>query len=437
MSEALPAGLRLYRFLAAAGAPLTSVLLARRLKRGKELGERIDERRGESTAARPTGPLVWLHGASVGELLAVLPLIERLAARDLNVLVTSGTVTSSELAAQRMPAGVIHQFMPLDVPKFVARFLDHWQPQLALFVESDLWPNALMETSQRKIPMVLVNARLSERSFRRWLKLPASIGHLLERFDLCLARTPPDAERLTALGARNVFVSGNLKLDVPALPADEAALAALKAAIGDRPLIAAASTHPGENELIVTAHKRLRAASPGLLTLIAPRHPERGREIAALAREAGLSVVRRADGALPDATTDVYVADTMGELGLVYRVAPTVFIGGSLVRHGGQNPIEAAKLGAAILHGPHVWNFEELYAALDAAHGAEPVDSADKLTAAFAAMLAQPKVRERVGQTGRTAVNALGGALERTMQALEPYLSKIQKRRAAQDSAHA
>ena len=438
MTEAPPAGLRLYRFLAATGAPLTSVLLARRLKRGKELGERIDERRGGSTAARPTGPLVWLHGASVGELLAVLPLIERIAGRGLNVLVTSGTVTSSELAAQRMPAGVIHQFMPLDVPNFVARFLDHWQPQLALFVESDLWPNALMETARRKIPMVLVNARLSERSFRRWLKLPASIGHLLARFDLCLARTPPDAERLTALGARNVFVSGNLKLDVPAPPADEVSLAALKAAIGGRPLIAAASTHPGENEMIVAAHKRLSASNPGLMTLIAPRHPERGPVIADLARAAGLSAVLRSQGALPAATTDVYVADTMGELGLVYRVAPVVFIGGSLVRHGGQNPIEPAKLGAAILHGPHVWNFDELYAALDAAHGAELVDSAEKLTAAFAAMLAQPQVRERVAQAGRTSVNALGGALERTMQALEPYLSKIQKRRdAAQGSGHA
>lgn len=438
MSEALPTGLRLYRFLASAGAPLTSVLLARRLKRGKELGERIDERRGESALARPNGPLVWLHGASVGELLAVLPLIERLAARGLNVLVTSGTVTSSELAAQRMPAGVIHQFMPLDVPKFVARFLDRWRPQLALFVESDLWPNALLETAQRKIPMVLVNARLSERSFRRWLKLPASIGHVLARFDLCLARTPPDAERLTALGARNVFVSGNLKLDVPAPPAEEASLETLKAAIGDRPLIAAASTHPGENEMVIAAHKRLRATMPGLLTLIAPRHPERGPVIADLARAAGLTAVQRSQGALPDFSTDIYVADTMGELGLIYRVAPVVFIGGSLVRHGGQNPIEPAKLGAAILHGPHVWNFEELYAALDDAQGAEPVDSADKLTAAFATMLSQPKVRESVAHAGRTAVNSLGGALERTMQALEPYLSKVQKRRdTPQDSAHA
>jgi 3-deoxy-D-manno-octulosonic-acid transferase len=174
------------------------------------------------------------------------------------------------------------------------------------------------------------------------------------------------------------------------------------------------------------------------LTLIAPRHPERGPVIADLARAAGLTAVQRSQGALPDSSTDIYVADTMGELGLIYRIAPVVFIGGSLVRHGGQNPIEPAKLGAAILHGPHVWNFEELYAALDDAQGAEPVDSADKLTAAFATMLSQPKVRESVAHAGRTAVNSLGGALERTMQALEPYLSKVQKRRdTPQDSAHA
>jgi 3-deoxy-D-manno-octulosonic-acid transferase len=438
VSEALPTGLRLYRLLSTAGEPLTSILLARRLARGKELDDRIGERRGETAAERPAGPLVWLHGASVGELMSVLPLIERLSARGLNVLVTTGTVTSSGVAAQRMPGGVIHQFMPLDVPNFVARFLDRWQPQLALFVESDLWPNMLIETARRKVPMVLVNARLSERSFRRWLKLPRSIGHLLERFDLCLARTPPDAERLTQLGARNVFVSGNLKLDVPAPPADEADLAALKAAIGERPLIAAASTHPGEDELIVAAHKRLRATAPGLLTLIAPRHPERGPEIVALARAAGLSVALRSQGALPAAATDVYVADTMGELGLVYRLAPVVFIGGSLVRHGGQNPIEAAKLGAAILHGPHISNFEELYATLDAAHGAEPVDDGERLTAAFGAMLAQPAVRARVAQAGRSAVNALGGALDRTMQALEPYLSKLKRRQdPPQDTAHA
>ena len=434
MTAPLPRALQAYRLALSAAAPLTTLLLRQRLVRGKEIGARLCERRGENTVPRPTGPLVWLHAASVGELLAVLPLIERIRDRGLDMLVTSGTVTSSEIAAQRMPQGVIHQFVPLDVPRFVARFLDHWRPQLALFVESDLWPNLLIETARREIPTVLLNARLSERSFRRWQYLPHFIGHLLQGLDLCLARTRADAERLTRLGGRKVVVAGNLKLDVPAPPADPAALAALQQAIGARPVMAAASTHPGEDELVIAAHKRLRAGTPGLLTLIAPRHPERGAQIAALARAAGLAAAVRSQNELPDAATDIYVADTMGELGLIYRLAPVVFIGGSLIRHGGQNPIEAAKLGTAIVHGPHVANFQELYDELDAAHGAEPVADGDRLAAALGALLTQPILRERVARAGREVVDALGGALERTMQALEPYLKPLQER---QDANHA
>ena len=434
MTAPLPRALQAYRLALSAAAPLTALVLRQRLVRGKEIDERLCERRGESRRARPEGPLVWLHGASVGELMSVLPLIERISGRGLNMLVTSGTVTSSEIAAQRMPPGVIHQFLPLDVPRFVERFLDRWRPQLALFVESDLWPNLLIETARREIPMVLLNARLSERSFRRWQYLPQFIGHLLQGFDLCLARTRADADRLTRLGGRKVVVSGNLKLDVPAPPADAAALAALKDAIGTRPVTAAASTHPGEDELVIAAHRRLRAGTPGLLTLIAPRHPERGPQIATLVRAAGLTAAMRSQNELPDATTDIYVADTMGELGLIYRLAPVVFIGGSLVPHGGQNPIEAAKLGAAIVHGPHVANFQELYAELDAAHGAELVADGDRLAAALGALLTQPILRERVARSGRDLVDALGGALERTMQALEPYLDPLQDR---QDVHHA
>jgi len=434
VNDRLPLALRAYRVLSAAATPLTPLLIAHRLKRGKEHRQRFGERRGEAGGARPPGPLVWLHGASVGELMSVLPLIERLSTRAVAVLVTSGTVTSSDLAEQRLRPGVIHQFLPLDVPRFVERFLDRWRPQLALFVESDLWPNLLIETARREIPMVLLNARLSERSFRRWQYLPQFIGHLLQGFDLCLARTRADADRLTRLGGRKVVVSGNLKLDVPAPPADAAALAALKDAIGTRPVTAAASTHPGEDELVIAAHRRLRAGTPGLLTLIAPRHPERGPQIATLVRAAGLTAAMRSQNELPDATTDIYVADTMGELGLIYRLAPVVFIGGSLVPHGGQNPIEAAKLGAAIVHGPHVANFQELYAELDAAHGAELVADGDRLAAALGALLTQPILRERVARSGRDLVDALGGALERTMQALEPYLDPLQDR---QDVHHA
>ncbi|HWE77679.1 MAG TPA: 3-deoxy-D-manno-octulosonic acid transferase [Pseudolabrys sp.] len=431
MTAPLPRALQAYRLALSAAAPLTPLLLRQRLVRGKEIDERLCERRGEGKLPRPDGPLVWLHAASVGEVMSVLPLIERISDRGLTMLVTSGTVTSSEIAAQRMPPGVIHQFVPLDVPSFVERFLDRWRPQLALFVESDLWPNLLIETARRDVPLVLLNARLSERSFRRWQRLPQFIGHLLQGFDLCLARTRADAERLTQLGGRKVVVSGNLKLDVPAPPADAPALAALQDAVGSRPVMAAASTHPGEDELVIAAHKRLRADMPGLLTLIAPRHPERGPQIAALASAAGLTAAVRSESALPNAATDIYVADTMGELGLLYRLTPVVFIGGSLIPHGGQNPIEAAKLGTAIVHGPHVANFQELYAELDAANGAELVADGDRLAATLGALLTQPILRERMARAGHDVVEALGGALERTMQGLEPYLDPLQHRQGA------
>lgn len=422
----LPAGLMIYRLVSRAAAPFAPILLARRAKRGKEHRQRLAERRGESRITRPDGPLIWLHGASVGELASVLPLIERIRARGIPILVTTGTVTSGDLAEQRLPRGVVHQFIPVDVPRFVGRFLDHWRPDLALFVESDLWPNMIIEASDRGVPMVLVNGRLSEDSFRRWRRLPNSIANLLQRLDLCLTGTAPDAMRFGELGAPQVFTTGNLKLDVPAPPADPTALAALQDAIGDRPVIAAASTHAGEEELLLAAHSRLRANFHGLLTLIAPRHPARGADIAAMAAAAGLSVALRSRGELPNRNTDIYVADTVGELGLLYRVAPAVFIGGSLVKHGGQNPIEAAKLGSAILHGPYVWNFGEIYAALDDAHGAEPVAGPDRLVAHLAAWLGDPDACARVADAGHTVVKTLGGALDRTLAALDPYLMQLQ-----------
>jgi len=426
LSARLPTGLRMYRLLSAAAGPLTPILLARRLKRGKEHRQRLHERRGENRIARPDGPLVWLHGASVGELTGVLPLIERIRARGLSMLVTTGTVTSGGVAEQRLPREVVHQFVPLDIPRFVRRFLDHWEPDLALFVESEFWPNMMIESSARGVPMVLVNARLSVNSFERWRRLPNSIADLLRRLDLCLAGTAADASRLSELGASNVVTTGNLKLDVPAPPADPVALAALEDAIAGRPLIAAASTHAGEDGVMIEAHTRLRANFPGLVTLIAPRHPERGPGIAEFAAAAGLATALRSRGQLPKRTTEVYVADTVGELGLIYRVAPAVFIGGSLVGHGGQNPIEAAKLRTAILHGPHVWNFAEIYAALDNARGAEPIENVDQLIAYFAAWLGDTNACARVGKAGHMVVENLGGALERTMASLDPYLMQLQ-----------
>jgi 3-deoxy-D-manno-octulosonic-acid transferase len=425
VNDRLPGALMTYRVLSAAAQPLAPMMLKARQRRGKEPADRLLERRGRTNIDRPDGALVWVHAASVGELASVLPLIERIAAREVSVLVTTGTVTSGGLAEERLPVGVIHQFVPVDVPRYVRRFLDHWRPDLALFVESDLWPNRIIEASRRNVPMIMVNGRLSSRSFQRWGVLPAAITNLLRRFDLCLARSGDDAERLSSLGAPRIVTAGDLKLDVPAPPCDDAKLSALHDAIGDRPVIAAASTHEGEESAMIAAHVRLRRQFPGLLTLIAPRHPERGPSVTVLAGAAGLKARLRTRRELPTQATDIYVADTVGELGLIYRLAPVVFVGGSLVKHGGQNPIEPAKLGAAILHGPHVWNFAEIYAALDAAHGAEQVDDIAGLTAGIAALLTQPLARQLLADKARGTIANLSGALERTVHAIEPYLMQL------------
>ncbi len=425
MAERLPLTLRAYALLTAAATPLASHLLRRRLSRGKEDPRRMAERRGETKAARPRGMLVWVHGASVGELAAAIPLIGRLRGRGLNILVTTGTVTSAALAEKRLPPGAIHQFAPLDAPAFINRFLDHWRPDLALFVESDLWPNTIMAAAQRSIPLILINGRLSARSFERWRYLPGTIETLLKRLDLCLVRTTDDAERFDALGAPRITTTGNLKLDVPPLPVDADKLAKLSAALAGRPVFAAASTHSGEEAAIVETQRRLKATFRGLLTILVPRHPERGPEIASAILGAGLSCVLRSRGQLPTGATDIYVADTLGELGLIYRVAPIVFMGGSLIPHGGQNPIEPAKFGAAILHGPHVANFADIYAALDRAKGAELVPDAGRLPLRVGAWLTDAQERARVSAAAKSTVDVLGGALERTLSALEPYLMQL------------
>jgi 3-deoxy-D-manno-octulosonic-acid transferase len=421
----VPLTLRAYRFAAAAVTPLAPTMLAHRLNRGKEHPARLRERCGEATTGRPGGLLVWVHGASVGEVLAIVPLIDRMRAQGFGVLVTSGTVTSAGLAEQRLPPGVVHQFIPLDAPRFVARFMDHWRPDLALFVESDLWPNLILEAGRRDMPMILVNGRLSERSFNRWRYLPGTAGALLGRFDLCLAQSVADAERLAELGAQRISTTGNLKLDVPAPPVDEVQFEACRAAIDGRPVVAAASTHPGEENAVIDAHRRLRHTFPSLLTIIAPRHPERGPEIADSVAALRLSPALRSRGELPRFETDVYVADTIGELGMIYRLAPIVFMGGSLAERGGQNPIEAIKLGAAILHGPHVWNFAEIYATLDEARGAEQVADAGRLTVRIGALLTDGIARRRVADAAARTVETLGGALDRTLAALDPYLMQL------------
>jgi 3-deoxy-D-manno-octulosonic-acid transferase len=417
--------LRMYQRLASGLVPLAPALIKRRLKQGKEDPARVGERRGLSQDVRPHGPLVWIHGASVGEVLAAAALIERLRDLNLRILLTSGTVTSAAVVAKRFPPDVIHQYVPYDSPRYVARFLDHWKPSLALFIESDLWPNLILAGAARRVPMVLINGRMSPRSFPRWRRMYGTISALLSRFDICLAQSKTDAERFSALGGRDVVTTGNLKLDVPAPPADPAKLERLIAMTRGRPIIVAASTHPGEDEMLVAAHRNLVGFFPQLLTVIVPRHPDRGSSISGLITASGLKPAMRSRDEPPAAATDIYVADTMGELGLFYRLSPVVFMGGSLIRHGGQNPIEAIKLGAAIVHGPHVFNFADVYEALDASGGARQADTPELLVKQLGQLLADPAVRDKMQHAGSGVVEELGGALNRTMTALEPYLLQL------------
>lgn len=355
-----------------------------RAARDKEVAGRLAERRGEG-AARPPGRLLWLHAASVGETLSILPLLDALAARapDLSMLVTTGTVTSAALLERRLPAPlaarVTHRFAPLDVPRWVERFLAGWRPDAGALVESELWPNLIRAARRRGVPLALVNARLSERSARRWRRYaPILAREVLSAFSPVLAQTPADAARLGAAGARLALCLGNLKDAAAPLPVDATELVRLRDAVGGRPVFLAASTHPGEEAIVLKAHRRAAASGlPDLLTVIVPRHPHRGQAVAAGAGAGGWPVARRAAGEVPSVGTAVYVADTLGELGLFYRLAGACLIGGSLVPHGGQNPLEPARLGCPILFGPHTANFAEPVARLLAAGGALRVEGPD------------------------------------------------------------
>jgi 3-deoxy-D-manno-octulosonic-acid transferase len=434
MSETLPAvaggilprGLTLhtYRALSAAIRPAAGLFLWQRSRRGKEVAERLGERMGHASAARPAKRLLWFHAASVGETNAILPLIDALRRErpELGILLTTVTVTSSRIAASRLPEGAIHQFVPLDTPAFVSRFFDHWQPDAALFTESEIWPNLIVEAKERGIPLALLNARMSDRSFRRWLKMPGFSRALFSRFDIVLAQSDKLAKRLGRLGAPKVIAAGNLKYDAPPPPIDKDELTRLRAALYGRPLFLAASTHPGEDELILAAHRALKAGYPRLLTIIVPRHPERGASVAELADGLDLAASLRSRREAVAAQTDIYVSDTIGELGLYYSLAPFAFIGGSLVTRGGQNPIEAVKLGAAVITGPHWHNFPEVYQALADSDGCRFVADGEELTAAVREMLSQPERLDQVRANAEAAIAERGGALRRTLDALEPLL---------------
>ncbi len=415
--------LALYQGATTLGRPLIRFYLSRRLAAGKESRERFGERLGVAGIPRPEGRLVWIHAASVGESLSLLPLIERLRGErpDWTVLLTTGTVTSAALMAERLPEGCLHQFVPVDRIAYVERFLDHWRPDLALWAESEFWPNLITRCAGRGVPMILLNGRVSPRSYKGWRRFPGFIRALLSGFSLCLGQTRTDSDRLAGLGAGRVKSVGNLKYAAPPLPVEEAALDRLSRQIGDRPCWLASSTHAGEEETAGRVHAALKVRHPGLLTLIVPRHPGRGLDIARALTDVGLNVALRSTKGEIEPATDVYVADTLGELGLFYRLAPVVFIGKSLLPLGGQNPLEAARLGCAIVFGPHMDNFAEIADAFKDRRAALEVADEAALGEAVSRLLASPDERARLSAAALAVAEDQSGVLDAVMAELASF----------------
>lgn len=418
--RARPLPLALYAAATGLVSPFAPALLRARARRGKEDPARLAERLGRADRPRPEGPLVWLHGVSVGETQSLIPLIAALQAErpSISVLVTSGTVTSAELLAKRLPPRVLHQFAPVDSPGAVGRFLDHWRPDLGVFVESELWPNLILGAKARGVRLALVSARMTEASARGWARIPASARAVLGAFDLVLPQDPETAARLQALGAAT-GAGLNLKLVGEALAADAAELAHLKAAVAGRKVVLAASTHPGEEALIARAARDAGA----LLLIVAPRHPDRGAVVAAELRAAGFAVARRGAGERLMAETSAYVADTLGEMGLFLRLADVVVMGGAFgEKIGGHNPLEAARLGKPIVTGPHAFNARAIYDAMfDEVAAIEARDGA-ALARHLRGLMANPTIARRLGEAGLSFAERQGAALDAALALLKPLL---------------
>ena len=431
-------GLALY---GTAGTVLQPVLrghLRRRAKLGKEEAAARPQRFGRAAVERPDGPLAWLHAASVGEAHAVLAIGERLAERGIAVLFTTGTVTAAAIVRERLRSAAIHQYAPLDVAAPVRRFLDHWRPDVAIIAESEVWPVTLMALSDRRVPTLLVNARMSERSHRRWRRSGLSEA-LFARFSHVAARSAEDARRFEDLGAAPVTVTGDLKAETLPPRVEPALKARYRAMLGDRPAWGAVSTHPGEEDMAGRAHLALKATLPDLLTVIVPRHPERGEAVAQRLKAMGLTVARRSLDQEVGPRTDILVGDTIGEMGLYLRLVRIAFVGRSMTDSatGGQNPLEPAMLGLPVLHGPNVENFAEAYAALDAGGGSTALAGEADLVAAVRSALGDPAAAIEAGRKAEATVAGMRGPLRATLTAIGPFVEPLAIRARLDESAEA
>lgn len=408
-----------------AGGVVFGQLLIKRVEAGKEDAHRLPERRGEASEPRPDGALIWLHAASVGESLVALSLAEGLIERDRTrqILITSGTRTSAELISRRSGPNLRHQYVPADSPAWVRRFLDHWRPDLAVFTESELWPNLVLETAARGVPLALANARLNEKSLNGWRRWPHSAKAILSAFDWIGAADGRTAEGLGYLLDGEVVQTGNLKLEAGLPDPDPEPLNQARAALGARPVFTAASTHAGEESTVIAAHGEILKTRPDALMILAPRHPERADDVAAMVERAGMSAVRRSQGDLPGPDTQVWIADTLGEMPLWYALSSvTVVCGSFLDAIGGHNPIEVTRAGSAVITGPYAASFAEVYAAYDAEEARAIARTPQDLAVAIEAVWSGAGVSVAAGLR---ALDALpGGARAATLDALEALLKR-------------
>jgi 3-deoxy-D-manno-octulosonic-acid transferase len=411
-----------YGLAARLAQPLALPWLRRRAARGLEDPGRFDERLGRASQPRPAGRLIWLHTASLGETRAMLPLVDAIRPRGLGILVTTATLSANRLAAERLGGKATVQLAPLDLPQALTSFLDHWRPCLALLVESEIWPNRLVSLQAGGVPVVVVNGRMSAESAQHWARAPRTARRVFGALSLVLAQGPGDAERFRTLGAADVALIGNLKRAAAALPADPAELAALRSAMPDRRVWVAASTHPGEEDAAALAHRIAAASHPDLLTVVVPRHPDRADEALRAFSSRGLAIGRRSVDRVPPPGMSAFLGDTLGELGLWYRLAELAFVGGSLPPLGGHNPIEPALLGCPVLLGPHLAHVEELAAPLLAAGGARSVADTAALGAAVSDLLGDPVGLAAMARSAKSVASEGSGVLEAVMQRLSPWL---------------
>lgn len=381
------------------------------------------ERLGRPHLSRPSGRLVLLHVVSTADAFQSMPLIEKLGGLGFAVLLSTGSSQTGPFHAPLFPTS-LHQLAPLGTPRCTERFLDHWRPNIVLISGAGIPPNLIIETNRRKTPLVMVNARLCARSFLIWRRFPGFAASLLSRVDLCLAQTSADAERFASLGLKSVRVTGGLKYDVAPAPADQSALARLLARIGTRPAWIADGILADEEEVVMAAHRLLVRQFPDLLTVIVPHDRKRAFEIAQCAAKLGLKAGLRSSDCHTAPLPEIYIAHLAGEAGLFYRCAGVVFEGGSLCHAGGKNPAEAAQLGCAILHGPGVDDFEEIFAALDSSGGGVLIFDAEMLAKQLALLFFDKAELRAMARAAAEIAEAFGGASTRTIEAIAPYLAQ-------------